>query len=104
MLHDLGEVGLVTSDGNTETALQTWRLTERGRTAAKQVLPAGRYVGSIAKGTGSHGAAQRPHTPGDQAGRPPALLETKAAEARERRRQAELDAERALREWHEAVA
>ncbi|MFC1428507.1 replication-relaxation family protein [Streptacidiphilus sp. N1-12] len=54
-LNDLGK--LVASDGSTKEALKTWRLTEQGRTAAEQVLPTGRPVGSIAKGAGSHGAA-----------------------------------------------
>ena len=54
-LNDLGK--LVASDGSTKDALKTWRLTEQGRTAAEQVLPTGRTVGSIAKGAGSHGAA-----------------------------------------------
>ena len=56
-LNDLEKAGLVVSEGSTKDALKTWRLTAAGATAAEQVLPTGRTVGSLAKGAGVHGAA-----------------------------------------------
>jgi hypothetical protein len=56
-LNDLEKAGLVLSEGSTEDALKTWRLTPAGAVAAEQVLPTGRPVGSLAKGAGVHGAA-----------------------------------------------
>jgi len=55
-LNDLDKAGLVISEGKTEGALKTWRLTPAGAVAAEQVLPTGRKVGSLAKGAGVHGA------------------------------------------------